>query len=91
MSGRPLAARAEALVRHLYRTTGGAVPVVGVGGVDSAAAAYRRVRAGATLVQLYTGLVYEGPGLVRRIHRGLVRLLDRDGLGTLADAVGADA
>ncbi len=91
VSGRPLAARAEALVRHLYRTTDGDVPVVGVGGVDSAEAAYARVRAGASLVQLYTGLVYEGPGLVRRIGRGLVRRLDRDGLATLADAVGADA
>ena len=91
LSGRPLAARATALVRHLYATTGGAVPIVGVGGVDSAEAAYARVRAGATLVQVYTGLVYEGPGLVGRIHRGLVRLLDRDGLGTLAEAVGADA
>ena len=91
LSGRPLAARATAVVRHLYRTTGGAVPLVGVGGVDSAEAAYARVRAGASLVQVYTGLVYEGPGLVGRVHRGLVRLLDRDGLGTLAEAVGADA
>ena len=91
LSGRPLADRATALVRHLYRTTEGRVPLVGVGGIDSAEAAYARVRAGATLVQLYTGLVYEGPGLVGRIHRGLVRLLDRDGLATLADAVGADA
>ena len=64
---------------------------VSVGGVDSAEAAYARVRAGASLVQLYTGLVYEGPGVVRRIHRGLVRCLDRDGLPTLADAVGLDA
>jgi len=91
LSGRPLADRATALVRHLYRTTGGAVPLIGVGGVDSAEVAYRRIRAGATLVQVYTGLVYEGPGLVGRIHGGLVRLLDRDGLGTLAEAVGADA
>lgn len=91
LSGRPLADRATALVRHLYRTTDGAVPIVGVGGIDSAEEAYRRVRAGATLVQVYTGLVYEGPGLVGRIHRGLVEALDRDGLGTLAEAVGADA
>ena len=91
LSGRPLAARATALVRHLYRTTGGAVPLVGVGGVDSAEAAYARVRAGASLVQVYTGLVYEGPGLVGRINRGLVRLLERDGFGSLAEAVGADA
>ena len=91
LSGRPLAARATALTRHLYRTTGGAVPLVGVGGVDSAEAAYARVRAGASLVQLYTGLVYEGPGLVGRVNRGLVRLLERDGFGSVGEAVGADA
>ena len=91
LSGRPLAARALSLTRHLYRTTDGRVPVVGVGGVDSAEAAYARIRAGASLVQVYTGLVYEGPGLVRRINRGLVRLLERDGLGSVAEAVGADA
>ena len=91
LSGAPLEARATALVRHLYRRTEGAVPVVGVGGVDSAEAAYRKVRAGASLVELYAGLVYEGPGLVRRIKRGLVRLLDRDGFASITDAVGADA
>ncbi|PAP78439.1 quinone-dependent dihydroorotate dehydrogenase [Rubrivirga marina] len=91
LSGRPLADRATALVRHLYGVTDGAVPLIGVGGIDSAEAAYARIRAGATLIQVYTGLVYEGPGLIGRIHRGLVRLLDRDGLGTLAEAVGADA
>ncbi|MEM1117785.1 MAG: dihydroorotate dehydrogenase (quinone), partial [Bacteroidota bacterium] len=66
-------------------------PLVGVGGVDSPEAAYARIRAGASLVQLYTGLVYEGPGLVKHINRGLLRLLERDGLDTLAEAVGADA
>ena len=91
LSGRPLAARATALTRHLYRTTDGRVPIVGVGGVDSTEAAYARIRAGASLVQVYTGLVYEGPGLVRRINRGIVRLLERDGLGSVAEAVGADA
>jgi dihydroorotate dehydrogenase len=91
LSGRPLAARAKALTRHLYQTTEGSVPIIGVGGIDSAEEAYARIRAGALLVQVYTGLVYEGPGLVGQIHRGLVRLLDRDGLETLEDAVGADA
>ncbi|MEM9663934.1 MAG: dihydroorotate dehydrogenase (quinone), partial [Bacteroidota bacterium] len=56
-----------------------------------AAAAYAKIRAGATLVQCYTGLVYEGPGLVKRIKRGLVERLDRDGLPTLRDAVGRGA
>ena len=91
LSGRPLAARATALTRYLFRTTNGEIPIVGVGGIDSAEEAYARVRAGASLVQVYTGLVYEGPGLVGQIHRGLVRLLDRDGLETLSEAVGADA
>lgn len=91
LSGAPLEARATALVRHLYRRTEGRVPIIGVGGVDSAETAYQKIRAGASLVECYTGLVYRGPGLVRRINRGLVRLLDRDGFATLADAVGADA
>ena len=91
LSGRPLAGRATALVRHLYRATDGRVPIVGVGGIDSAEAAYARIRAGASLVEVYTGLVYEGPGLVRRINRGLVRLMERDGFGSISEAVGADA
>jgi dihydroorotate dehydrogenase len=91
LSGRPLAARSLALVRHLYRITEGRVPLVGVGGVDSADAAYARVRAGASLVQLYTALVYEGPGVVRAITRGLAERLDRDGFATVAEAVGVDA
>lgn len=91
LSGRPLAARALALTRHLYRTTGGALPLIGVGGVDSAEAAYARIRAGASLVQLYAGLVYEGPGLPARIARGLAERLEADGLDALADAVGLDA
>lgn len=91
VSGRPLFARALALVRHLHRATGGRVPVVGVGGVDSADAAWAMIGAGATLVQLYAGLVYEGPGLPSRIHAGLVRRLDGAGLARLAEAVGRDA
>jgi dihydroorotate dehydrogenase len=90
LSGAPLAARAEALVRHLYRRIGAQVPIVGVGGIDSPEEAYRRIRAGATLVELYTGLVYEGPGLIPRTLRRLVELLDRDGLERIQDAVGLD-
>ncbi len=91
LSGRPLAEPALALVRELYRETAGRVPLVGVGGIDSADAAYARVRAGASLVQLYTALVYEGPGVVRAITCGLTERLDRDGFGSLPDAVGVDA
>lgn len=91
LSGRPLAARALAMTRVLYRETSGRVPVVGVGGIDSAEAAYARIRAGASLIQLYTALVYQGPGVVRDITRGLAEHLDRDGVASVADAVGADA
>jgi dihydroorotate dehydrogenase len=66
------------------------VPIVGVGGIFTAEDAYARIRAGASLVQLYTALVYEGPGLPRRISEGLTRLLARDGL-TVRQAVGLDA
>jgi dihydroorotate dehydrogenase len=91
LSGRPLAERALALTRFLFRLTEGAVPLIGVGGIDSAEWAYRRMRAGASLVQVYTGLVYEGPGLVRRINRGLLDRLDRDGGSNISALVGADA
>ena len=90
LSGRPLAARSLALTRELFRLTEGRVPLVAVGGIDSAEAAYARVRAGANLVQLYTALVYRGPGVVREITRGLAERLERDGFATVAEAVGAD-
>ena len=91
LSGRPLQARSTALVRHLYRLTDGALPIVGVGGVDSSKAAYAKIRAGASLVGIYTGLVYEGPGLAGRIARGLAKRLQRDGFASIAEAVGVDA
>ena len=74
----------------MYRLTEGRVPLIGVGGIASGADAYERIRAGASLVQLYTALVYEGPGLVTRIKRELAGLLRRDGFASVAAAVGAD-
>lgn len=91
LSGAPLAARSTALVRYLYRLTGGTVPIIGVGGVASAETAYAKIRAGASLVQLYTGLVYEGPSLVKDIKEGLVERLKEDGFASVPAAVGADA
>jgi dihydroorotate dehydrogenase len=90
LSGWPLAAAAQDTAARIYRLVGGRLPVIGVGGIASAEDAYARIRAGASLVQLYTGLVYEGPGLVRAINRGLAQLLRRDGLASLAEAIGAD-
>ncbi len=90
LSGRPLFARSTALLGHVYRETAGRLPLIGVGGIASADDAYAKIRAGATLVQLYTGLIYGGPRLVRDIDRGLADLLRRDGFQTAADAIGAD-
>ena len=88
ISGAPLADRATCLVRYLYRATDGDMPIIGVGGVRDAETAYAKIQAGASLVQLYTALVYEGPGLVKRIKEGLVERLREDGHGSIADAVG---
>jgi dihydroorotate dehydrogenase len=90
LSGAPLRERADAACRRVYRRTAGRVPIIGVGGIFSAQDAYERIRSGATLVQLYTSLVYEGPGVFRRINRGLLRLLERDRLARIGDAVGLD-
>ncbi len=78
-------------MQYLYRATDGEIPIIGVGGVHDAESAYTKIRAGASLVQLYTALVYEGPGLVRRIKEGLVARLSDDGYASLENAVGADA
>ena len=90
LSGQPLADRSTSLVRFLYRASDGRLPIIGVGGVDSADEALRKIKAGASLVQLYTGLVYEGPGLIGRIVRGLARHLERADKN-IADIVGEDA
>jgi dihydroorotate dehydrogenase len=71
LSGRPLRARSTEVIRHLYRQTRGQLPIIGVGGIFSAEDAWEKVTAGASLVQIYSGLVYEGPGLVREIVSGL--------------------
>ncbi|MEW6420530.1 MAG: quinone-dependent dihydroorotate dehydrogenase [Deinococcota bacterium] len=91
LSGRPLAQRSTELIRTAARLTRGQVPLVGVGGVFTAEDAYAKIRAGARLVELYTALIYGGPGLPVRLNRGLARLLARDGFGNVAEAVGVDA
>lgn len=88
LSGRPLFERATRVLARLSQLTDGALPLVGVGGIDSAETAYAKVRAGATAVQLYTALSYQGLGLVARINRGLDAALARDGFASLAEAVG---
>ncbi|HEX4112331.1 MAG TPA: quinone-dependent dihydroorotate dehydrogenase [Stellaceae bacterium] len=88
LSGRPLMAPATRLIADMARLTAGRLPIIGVGGIASGADAYAKIRAGASLVQLYTALVYQGPGLVTRVKHELDVLLARDGFATVADAVG---
>ena len=89
LSGRPLFARSTRVLARLHALTGGRLPLIGVGGVDSAETAYAKIRAGATAVQLYTALVYGGLALVPRILHGLDALLARDGFADVAEAVGS--
>ena len=90
LSGRPLFALSTTVLADFARLTRRQLPLLGVGGVSSGRDAYAKVRAGASLVQLYTALVYEGPALIRRIKRDLAACLRADGFASVADAVGAD-
>jgi len=90
LSGAPLREMAQARMVDFRRATGGQLPLIGVGGIASAQDAYARIRAGASLVQLYSAMVFEGHGIARDIARGLKALLARDGLPDVASAVGLD-
>jgi dihydroorotate dehydrogenase len=91
LSGAPLRDLAQQRLRDFRAATGGDLPLIGVGGIASAQDTYARIRAGASLVQLYSALVYEGPLLARKVNQGLLALLARDGFANVADAVGIDA
>lgn len=90
LSGAPLRDMALQRLRDFRSATGGAIPLVGVGGIASAADAWTRIRAGASLVQLYSALVYQGPGLAKNIVRDMEHLMRRDGFATIAEAVGSE-
>jgi dihydroorotate dehydrogenase len=90
LSGRPLRARSTEVVRHLYRQTKGKLPIIGVGGIFTAADAWEKIAAGASLVQVYTGLVYEGPAICKTIVKGLMDRLREKGLTQLGAAVGSE-
>ena len=89
MSGRPLRALALEQLRSFRDETGGELSLIAVGGIGSADDVWDRISAGASLVQLYSALVYEGPGLVRRIVRGVADRLKREGFANIAEAVGS--
>ena len=90
LSGKPLTPIATQVISDFYKATDGKVPLIGVGGIASGADAYAKIRAGASLVQVYSGMVFEGPSLPGRICRALAGLLKRDGFEHISDAVGAD-
>ncbi len=90
LSGAPLRNKSTETIRNFYKLTEGKLPIIGVGGISTAQHAYEKIRAGASLVQLYTGMVYEGPDIANNINNGLLDLLDRDGFSNISQAVGAD-
>jgi len=90
LSGRPLRKQATEVIRAIYRHTEGALPIIGCGGIFSAEDAYEKIRAGASLVEIYTALIYKGPLINRELQKGLRKLLARDGFTHISQAVGAD-
>ena len=88
LSGAPLRDQATKIIRHISQQTKGTLPIVGVGGVDSTAAALQKIRAGASLVQVYTGLVYHGPRLVQAINAGIVKEMESLGMKSVMQLVG---
>ncbi len=91
ISGVPLRSRSTEVIRFIYRQTQGQLPIIGVGGIFTAADAWEKITAGASLIQIYTGWVYEGPWAMRRILSGLVERLEEQGLANIAEAVGTDS
>lgn len=90
LSGRPLQSRSTEIIRRIYRQTGGKLPIIGSGGIFTSKDAYDKIRAGASLIEIYTALIYEGPEVNRRLHAGLRQLMRRDGFRHISEAVGAD-
>ncbi|XP_041352569.1 dihydroorotate dehydrogenase (quinone), mitochondrial-like [Gigantopelta aegis] len=90
LSGEPLREMATSTVHDMYRLTRGKIPIIGVGGISSGRDAFDKIKAGASLVQIYTALVYKGPPIVNKIKRELSEILEKEGYSSIADAVGAD-
>jgi len=91
LSGKPLAYRSTRMIAELYELTGGRIPLIGVGGIFTAGDAWEKIAAGASLVQLYTGFIYQGPGIAHEINEGIAKLLAREGFANLDAAVGCRA
>ena len=88
LSGKPLQQISTDMIKKFYKQLNGKIPIIGVGGVNSGKSAYEKITAGASLLQLYTGLVYKGPLLVKNIKKELIQILKSEGLNNIKDAVG---
>jgi dihydroorotate dehydrogenase len=88
LSGKPIKTRSTKMIADLYELTRGRIPLIGVGGIFTAEDAWEKITAGASLVQLYTGFIYQGPNIAREINEGLAKILAREGLKNISDAVG---
>ena len=91
LSGRPLRERSTEIIRHIFRQTRGRLPIIGVGGIFSADDAWNKIAAGASLVQIYTGLVFEGPGLPNKIVTGLIERMRYEGIKDLKEVIGLES
>ncbi len=90
LSGKPLKDKSTSIIREAWRLTDGRLPIIGSGGIFTAADAYEKIRAGASLIEVYTAFVYHGPGLIKQLNRELATLLKQDGLSSIHEAIGAD-
>ena len=91
LSGQPLKDISTNLIKKFYKETKGKIKIIGVGGVDSGKGAFEKIIAGADAIQLYTGMVYKGPGIVKEIKRELISILKKENLKNVSEAVGINA
>ncbi len=91
LSGAPLKDQSTEMIRKIFKMTNGKVPIIGVGGILTADDAWEKIKAGASILQLYTGLVFEGPGIAKSIVKGLKKRIESEGFESLAEAVGIEA
>ena len=91
LSGKPLKKISTNLIKKFYKETNGKIKIIGVGGVDSGQSAFEKICAGADAIQLYTGMVYKGPGIVKQIKKELITILKKEKLKNISEAVGINA
>ena len=91
MSGQPLKNLSTSLIKKFYKDTKGKIQIIGVGGVDSGQSAFDKISAGANAVQLYTGMVFKGPGVVREIKKELISIIKKENLKNISEAIGINA